>query len=98
MADVSEAELDAGAWSTFRSEPMAAIRICLPTDDTVSCHRPALQGLTRDYWLSPHDSLSRASTAREAYLISVGRLASALIRTRLSKSTFKADPHGPRRR
>jgi len=36
MADVSEAELDAGAWSTFRSEPMAAIRICLPTDDTVS--------------------------------------------------------------
>ena len=35
MAEVSDAEVNAGAWSMFRSEPMAPIRICLPTDDQV---------------------------------------------------------------
>lgn len=36
MAYVSEADVDAGAWSTLRSELMAPIRICLPTDDQVA--------------------------------------------------------------
>jgi len=36
MGDVTEEELAQGAWSTLRSEPMAPIRICLPTDDQVA--------------------------------------------------------------
>jgi hypothetical protein len=36
MADVTDEQIERGAWSTFRSEPMSAIRICLPTDDQVA--------------------------------------------------------------